>query len=64
MPWGKVKEAESEAKNANAKAEKDKMRQATQKKVIESIKGKTDPKFVDTWNSNIEQARKDIKAGL
>ena len=40
------------------------MRQATQKKVIESIKGKTDPKFVDTWNSNIEQARKDIKAGL
>ena len=28
MPWGKVKEAESEAKNANAKAEKDKMRAA------------------------------------
>ncbi len=50
--------------NEVAEAEKDKMRQATQKKVIESIKGKTDPKFVDTWISNIEQARKDIKAGL
>ena len=50
--------------NEVAEAEKDKMRQATQKKVIESIKGKTDPKLGDTWNSNIEQARKDIKAGL
>ena len=50
--------------NEVAEAEKGKMRQATQGKVIESIKGKTDPKFVDTWNSNIEQARKDIKAGL
>nr|WP_296026429.1 hypothetical protein [uncultured Prevotella sp.] len=28
MPWGTVKEAESEAKNVNAKAEKDKMRAA------------------------------------
>ncbi len=50
--------------NDVAEAEKAKMRQATQGKVIESIKGKTDPKFVDTWLANIEQARKDIKAGL
>ncbi|MDD3689723.1 MAG: TRAP transporter substrate-binding protein [Synergistaceae bacterium] len=50
--------------NAVSEAEKDKMREATQSKIVQMIKEKTDPKFVDQWLSSIEQARKDIKAGL
>lgn len=50
--------------NEVSEAQKGKMRDATQKGIIKSIKEKTDPKFVDLWISNIEQARKDIKAGL
>ena len=50
--------------NAVAEAEKDRMRNATQAPVVELIKGKTDPKFVDMWISEIEKARQDIKAGL
>ena len=57
-------EGKGMAVNAVSEAEKDKMREATQSKIVQMIKEKTDPKFVDQWLSSIEQARKDIKAGL
>ena len=50
--------------NKVTEAEKGKMREATQGKIIDMIKEKTDPKFVDQWLSSIEKAREDIKAGL
>ncbi len=50
--------------NAVSEAEKEKMRNATQAGIVGKIKEKTDPKFVDLWLSNIEQARKDVRAGL
>jgi len=52
------------AVNPVSEAEKAKMRDATQAKIVQMIKEKTDPKFVDQWISSIEQARRDIKAGL
>ena len=50
--------------NEVSEAEKAKMREATQAGIVEKIKERTDPKFVDQWISAIEQVRKDIKAGL
>jgi len=50
--------------NEVSEAEKAKMRGATQPSVVQKIKEKVDPNFVDQWLSSIEQARKDIKAGL
>jgi len=44
--------------------EKDRMRDASQAKVVEAIKKNTDPAFVDEWLKAIEKAGEDIKAGL
>ena len=50
--------------NEVSEAAKGKMRDATQNEIVKKIKGNVDPKFVDMWLSEIEQVRKDIKAGL
>jgi len=44
--------------------EKARMRDASQAIVVGEIKKNTDPAFVDEWLKAIEQAKKDIKAGL
>lgn len=50
--------------NEVAEAEKAKMRDATQESIISAMKERTDPAFVDSWLSGIDQVRKDIKSGL
>ncbi len=50
--------------NEVSETEKSKMRKATQSGIVEKIREKTDPKFVEMWIKEIEKARQDIKAGL
>jgi tripartite ATP-independent transporter DctP family solute receptor len=50
--------------NEVSEAEKGKMRDATQVAIVQEIKKNVDPQFVDTWFSEIDQVRKNIKAGL
>jgi tripartite ATP-independent transporter DctP family solute receptor len=50
--------------NEVSDADKSEMRNATQSAIVGKIKEIADPKFVDDWLAQIEQARKDIKAGL
>jgi len=50
--------------NEVSESEKAKMRDATQDAIAKKIRENTYSKFVDLWLSEIEQARKNIKAGL
>jgi len=60
----KLLTAKGMAINDVSKEEKARMREASQAKVVESIKKASDPAFVDEWLKAIETVNLDINAGL
>ena len=60
----KLLTAKGMAINDVSKEEKARMREASQVKVVESIKKASDPAFVDEWLKAIETVNLDINAGL
>ena len=50
--------------NEVSEAVKEEMRKATQASIVEKMKKDVDESFVDMWLAGIQQARKDIRAGL